>query len=97
VRARRLYYFKHRRGDVVVEMVIWQLATPSSDRPHGLKYRLYCGRGVACVVRYDNEIGKGDHCHYGVQEVAYDFVSVDKLIEDFRRDCARLAGWSWEE
>ncbi|MGH8524670.1 MAG: toxin-antitoxin system TumE family protein, partial [Gammaproteobacteria bacterium] len=30
-----------------------------------LKYRLYCGRGGRCLVRYDNETGKGDHRHYG--------------------------------
>ena len=46
---------------LIVEAVIWQLADPTADRPHGLKYRLYCGRGGECIVRYDNETGKGDH------------------------------------
>ncbi len=60
-----------------------------------LKYRLYCGRGRICIVRYDNESGKGDHRHVGEREVAYRFGTLDKLIEDFRSDCARLAGWRW--
>ena len=78
-----------------VEMVVWTLSRPTAERPHGLKYRLYCGRGRACLVRYDNEAGKGDHRHYGEREEAYFFESLEKLLEDFRNDCTRLAGWRW--
>ncbi|MBF0166223.1 MAG: hypothetical protein HQL45_01230 [Alphaproteobacteria bacterium] len=39
-----------------------------------------------CVLRYDNESGKGDHRHKGEQETPYEFVSLDRLLEDFRRD-----------
>lgn len=49
-----------------------------------------------CLVRYDNEAGKGDHRHYGELEEPCAFTGVDQLIEDFRNDCARLAGWEWE-
>jgi hypothetical protein len=73
-------------------MVIWALPAPTVDKPHGLKYRLFCGRGGECVVRYDNETGKGDHRHYRVHEQGYAFESLEKLIADFRDDCARLAG-----
>ena len=72
------------------------LPAPTADRPHGLKYRLYCGRGARCVVRYDNETGKGDHRHYGRREEAYVFESVEKLVVDFESDCERLTGWGWE-
>jgi hypothetical protein len=95
MRARQLFRYKGRQGDLTVEMVIWQLPAPTADRPHGLKYRLYCGRGSDCVVRYDNEAGKGDHRHYGEFEETYRFKSLDDLLADFRSDCARLAGWSW--
>ena len=44
---------------LLVEAVIWQLPEPTADRPHGLKYRLYCGRGGECIVRYDSETAKG--------------------------------------
>ena len=78
-----------------MEMVIWQLSKVTEERPHGLKYRLYCGRGGDCIVRYDNEAGKGDHRHYGVDEEPYDFKSPEKLVADFRKDCTRLVGWRW--
>ncbi|MDP2785034.1 MAG: DUF6516 family protein [Sulfurimicrobium sp.] len=78
-------------------MVIWSLPKATPDRPHRLKYRLYCGRQGDCIVRYDNESGKGDHRHYGEQEEAYRFLGAPQLIEDFKHDCARLAGWRWEE
>ncbi|MEX0902645.1 MAG: DUF6516 family protein [Pseudohongiellaceae bacterium] len=96
MRARKLFHYKARQGQVLMEMVIWALPASNADRPHGLKYRLYCGRpGGACIVRYDNEVGKGDHRHYGDVEEPYEFESVTKLIADFRMDCARLAGWRW--
>lgn len=56
---------------------------------HQFKYRLaYVVDGV-CVVRYDNEVGKGDHRHFGEEETAYPFETPDKLIADFQRDIAR--------
>ncbi|MFB1490972.1 MULTISPECIES: DUF6516 family protein [unclassified Thiocapsa] len=47
-------------------------------------------------MRYDNESGKGDHRHDGPREEHYVFESVERLVDDFRQDCARLAGWRWE-
>jgi hypothetical protein len=81
----------------MIEMVIWQLPFATRERPHALKYRLYCGEAGECIVRYDNEAGKGDHRHFGeAGEMAYQFESVDRLLQDFREDCARLSGWRWE-
>jgi hypothetical protein len=42
-----------------------------------------------CVVRYDNEFGKGDHRHFSGKEIAYTFQTADKLIADFQSDIAR--------
>ena len=95
MRARQVFRYQAVQGGITVEMVIWALPQPTVERPHGMKYRLYCGRGHACLVRYDNEAGKGDHRHYGKREDAYQFESLDRLIEDFRADCTRLAGWRW--
>jgi len=89
MRARKLFYYKHRRGGVLIEMVIWSLPTRTAARTHGLKYRLYCGRGSHCVVRYDNETAKGDHRHYGTREEPYRFESLEKLVADFRADCVQ--------
>lgn len=97
MRARKLFHYKATQGSALVEMIIWTLPHASQDRPHGLKYRLYCGRGGQCLVRYDNETGKGDHRHYGDQEERYRFQSLEQLIKDFRADCTRLSGWEWIE
>jgi hypothetical protein len=96
MKARQLFRYKDRQGDVSVEMVIWALPSATEERPHRLKYRLFCGRPEECLVRYDNEAGKGDHRHYGNREESYRFESVKRLLADFRRDCARLVGWRWE-
>ena len=76
-------------------MVLWALPAPDPDHPHGLKYRLYCVRSGKCLVRRDNETGKGDHRHYGDREEPYFSTSVEQLLTDFRGDCTRLAGWRW--
>lgn len=50
---------------------------------HDLKYSLaYVVDGV-CVLRFDNEAGKGDHVHRGAMEAAYDFSSLEQLLADF--------------
>lgn len=97
MKAAQLFRRILKQGDIHIEMVVWALPKVTSDRPHGLKYRLYCGHLGKCVVCYDNETGKGDHRHYGEKEDVYLFVSLPDLIEDFKNDCARLAGWRWEE
>ena len=63
-----------------------------NERQHGLKYSLFYGYSGKCLVRYDNERGKGDHRHEGDQEEPYNFVSVEQLIRDFKTDIERLRG-----
>jgi hypothetical protein len=38
---------------------------------------------MVCVLRYDNEAGKGDHKHMGEVETAYVFESPNRLLADF--------------
>ncbi len=76
----------------VLHMVIWRLPVADTERPHGLKYRFYYGlSGGICVVRYDNERGKGDHRHRGGRE-PYRFVDIESLIADFLDDVAKARG-----
>ena len=71
------------------ELVLWQVPKPVAGSTHEFKYRLaYVVDGVG-VVRYDNEVGKGDHRHFDGKESAYTFKTPDKLIADFQRDIAR--------
>lgn len=71
------------------ELVLWQVPKSVAGSTHEFKYRLaYVVEGI-CVVRYDNEVGKGDHRHIGEKERVYTFTTPDKLIADFRRDIAR--------
>ena len=74
------------------ELVIWELSAPLRGSAHGLKYRLAFVVDGRCVLRYDNEAGKGDHRHAGGQERAYRFESIEKLLVDFERDIARWRG-----
>ena len=56
---------------------------------HRFKYRLHYGMAGQYRVRYDNERGKGDHRHVGDEELAYQFLSIERLLEDFRMDVER--------
>lgn len=73
-------------GDIL-EIILWQVPQKEGERPHGIKYRLYYGDSKGdCLVRYDNEIGKGDHKHIKNKEYPYLFQNVETLVKDFMRD-----------
>ena len=75
------------------ELVLWRLPKPVEGSPHRFKYRLaYVVRGE-CVLRYDNEPGKGDRRHFGRKESTYVFSTPDQSIADFQIDIAR---WNHE-
>jgi hypothetical protein len=71
---------------VFVETVLWQVPVPLRGSKHSYKYRLALVADDMCVLRYDNEAGKGDHCHVGQRELPYAFSNVDRLLEDFGSD-----------
>ena len=69
--------------DSFVEMVVWRLTSPLSGSLHGFKYRLALVVNGLCVLRYDNEAGKGDHKHKGEKEIPYVFTTPQELLDDF--------------
>lgn len=74
------------------EMVLWQVPQ-TGHHPVGLKYRLYYGdREGRCLIRYDNERGKGDHRHGPDGEAAYRFIDVETLVADFLAEIRKLRG-----
>ena len=51
--------------DAFVELRIWRVPRSVRGSEHEYKYALaYVMKGI-CVLRYDNEAGKGDHKHVG--------------------------------
>ena len=71
------------------ELVLWQLPVPMPGSSHSFKYRLAYVVDGQCVLRYDNEAGKGDHRHCRGKESAYAFAGPDELIAAFEADIAR--------
>ncbi len=47
------------------------------------KYRLAFVVDGECLVRFDNEAGKGDHWHQGATQQPYDFTALPTLLADF--------------
>jgi hypothetical protein len=71
---------------VFVEIVIWRVPAALRSSGHRFKYRLALVSENVCVLRYDNETGKGDHKHVDDREAAYTFRDIDRLQADFWRD-----------
>ena len=78
---------------VFAEFVLWQVPKPVPGSKHRYKYRLAYVVNVECVIRYDNEEGKGDHRHVSGRESPYRFSTPEQLIRDFQRDIER---WNHE-
>jgi hypothetical protein len=76
-------------GGGFAEYVVWLLPESLPPSEHPYKYRLAYVKNSECVVRYDNERGKGDHRHFGDHEDQYSFSTPRKLIADFEADIAR--------
>jgi len=66
-----------------VQVVIWNVPAPVRGSNHHFKYSLALVVDETCVLRYDNEAGKGDHRHVGNAETSYQFSGLDQLQRDF--------------
>lgn len=76
------------------ELVLWKVPVSVSGSSHEFKYRLVYVVNSICVVRYDNEAGKGDHRHFGEKECEYSFTTPEALLAAFERDMER---WNRED
>lgn len=72
--------------DAFVEIVVWRLPRPAHGSSHPFKYRLALIERGVCTLRYDNEVGKGDHRHRGGAEERYRFTTPEALLVDFWGD-----------
>lgn len=67
----------------IIEMVVWRVPESVPRTTHGIKYRAIYIVGGEHVIGFDNERGKGDHCHIDGIERPYSFTTVEQLIKDF--------------
>ena len=85
--ARLLLNERHALSETAfVELVVWHLPLPLLGSCHNFKYWLALVVSGSCVLRYDNESGKGDHKHVGQNENPYSFTTPKALLDDFWKD-----------
>jgi hypothetical protein len=75
--------------DSFAELRIWRVRSPVRGSDHVYKYSLAYVVAGECVLRYDNEAGKGDHRHVGRNEYSYAFRDPAQLLRDFWSDVDR--------
>ena len=75
------------------ELLLWRFPKLLPGSKHCFKYRLAYVVDETCVLRYDNEAGKGDHRHWGGKERNYEFSNLKQLLVDFQEDIER---WNHE-
>ena len=73
-----------------VELVVWRVPAPVRGSQHEYRYRLALVVDSQCVLRYDNEAGKGDHRHVGDKEHEYRFNNAEQLLADFWSDVEEM-------
>jgi len=82
--AKLITRFKNVNPDgSILELVVWKVPHPVPPTEHGYKYRAVYVIDGERIVGFDNERGKGDHCHLDGKELPYVFTSVEQLVEDF--------------
>jgi hypothetical protein len=72
------------------ELVLWHLPRSLPGSSHPFQYRLAYVVNGECVLRYDNESGKGDHRHFRGKESKFQFESPEQLVAAFQRDIERI-------
>ena len=79
-----------KQGDnAFAELRVVRVPESVRGSAHIFKYSLSLVVEGECVLRYDNEAGKGDHKHYGLVETQYKFESPEQLLADFWLDVAQ--------
>ena len=68
------------------ELVVWRVPAAVRGSLHEFRFRLALVVQGECVLRYDNEAGKGDHRHVGKKEYEYRFKNAERLLADFWAD-----------
>ena len=89
--AERLLDERHILGEAAfAEIVVWRVTVPVRGSAHKYRYRLALVVDGECVLRYDNEAGKGDHRHVRDKEHEYRFKDAERLLADFWSDVEEM-------
>jgi hypothetical protein len=73
------------RRRYLIEIAVHQV-TGTDRYPDGLKWGLVCvDRVSGKKVLMDNHHPKGPHIHIDDTELPYEFIALDRLVEDFRK------------
>ena len=85
MKASLIYWHKARvKEHYVLEMAIHKIGK-TAQYPDGVKYGLiFIDLKSKDRVLMDNHHPKGAHIHVNAQEIAYEYVNEEKLIEDFK-------------
>ncbi len=90
MKAELLLHERHQVSEEsFAELRIWRVPSPVRGSGHTYKYSLAYIVTGKCVLRYDNEAGKGDHRHFGTDEHPYAFTDPVQLLSDFWADVNR--------
>ena len=82
---------RHILGEAAfAEIVVWRVTVPVRGSAHEYRYRLALVVDGECVLRYDNEAGKGDHRHVRDTEPEYRFKDAERLLADFWSDVEEM-------
>lgn len=60
---------RHLSETVFIDMKVWLVPQKVPGSDHMFKYSLALVSQNVCILRYDNEAGKGDHKHIGATEL----------------------------
>jgi len=74
----------------LLSLVVWDVTPSVRGSNHRYKYRLAYVVQDVCVLRYDNEAGKGNHKHLGAAEVPIEFIDINQLVDDFVTEVNQL-------
>ncbi len=67
------------------EVKIWKV--PKSDFfKEGIKYSMAIIENGIRIIGYDNERAKGHHKHIAKKETVYNYMDIEKLLDDFEKD-----------
>ena len=74
------------------QLKAWRVPAPVRGSSHRLRYSFAFVADDECVLRFDNEAGKGDHRHVDGIETPLEFNNLNGLLADFWKEVDEWIG-----